>query len=229
MTVLRWGRCRGSRKHTPRACGSCARHHQLAAERGLAPDLALDLARSERLALAAVRHVIVTSNATQHALRKLESSPTGVRRGARNDAAPLARRVRGETLKILCVATLIPRKGHDLLVNALAALRPLRWHLTCIGSLTATRNGRKLRAQLQRLDSKAGDVRRRVAPLNSVGSMATRPVRTATHFEAMAWSSRRRWRRTAVISTRVGAIADLVGTAAGLLVAPGDGDCCRRH
>jgi hypothetical protein len=43
-------------------------HHPLAAESGLAPYEALDLARSERLALQAMRLVLVTSQATQRAL-----------------------------------------------------------------------------------------------------------------------------------------------------------------
>ncbi len=128
-------------------------HHQLAAERGLAPLVALELARSERLALAAVRQVIVTSDATRHALRELGVEPSQVSVvEPGTDAAPLARRTRGATLQLLCVATLIPRKGHDLLFSALAALKLLRWQLTCVGSLardpqTVTR----LRAQLQRL------------------------------------------------------------------------------
>jgi glycosyltransferase involved in cell wall biosynthesis len=204
-------------------------HHQLAAERGLAPDLALDLARSERLALAAVRHVIVTSNATQHALRKLGVEPprvSVVEPGT--DAAPLARRVRGETLKILCVATLIPRKGHDLLVNALAALRPLRWHLTCIGSLTRDpETVAQLRAQLQRLDLEervtfAGEMS--AAELSRVYGDTDLFV-LPTHFEGYGMVVAEALAHgLPVISTRVGAIADLVGTAAGLLVAPGDGD-----
>ena len=37
---------------------------------------------------------------------------------------------------MLCVATLTPRKGHELLFEALASLRVPRWRLTCVGSLT---------------------------------------------------------------------------------------------
>lgn len=37
-------------------------------------------------------------------------------------------------LRLLCVASLTPRKGHDLLLRALAGLRDYAWHLDCIGS-----------------------------------------------------------------------------------------------
>jgi glycosyltransferase involved in cell wall biosynthesis len=207
-------------------------HHQLAAERGLAPDLALELARSERLALQSVRHVIVTSAATRHALRELGVEPprvSVVEPGT--DAAPLARRVRGETLKLLCVATLIPRKGHDLLFTALAALKPLRWHLTCIGSLTRDpETVARLRTQLQylglteqvtfagemnaaELSQKYGDTDLFVLP---------------THFEGFGMVVAEALAHgLPVVSTRVGAIAELVGVYAGLLVAPGDADLLR--
>lgn len=38
-------------------------------------------------------------------------------------------------LRLLCVASLTPRKGHDLLLRALAGLTAHPWHLDCIGSL----------------------------------------------------------------------------------------------
>lgn len=37
-------------------------------------------------------------------------------------------------LRLLCVASLTPRKGHDLLLRALAGLEEHAWHLDCIGS-----------------------------------------------------------------------------------------------
>ena len=39
-------------------------------------------------------------------------------------------------LSLLCVATLIPRKGHALLIEALAGLQDRDWTLHCVGSTT---------------------------------------------------------------------------------------------
>ncbi len=37
---------------------------------------------------------------------------------------------------MLCVGTVSEGKGHELLIDALAALAHLPWQLTCLGSLT---------------------------------------------------------------------------------------------
>jgi glycosyltransferase involved in cell wall biosynthesis len=47
------------------------------------------------------------------------------------------------------VATLTPRKGHDVLFRALASIRHLPWRLTCAGALDRDRaTAERLRAQL---------------------------------------------------------------------------------
>ena len=202
-------------------------HHPLAAERGLTPDLARQLASSEGLALEAVRHVIVTSDATRLALRdfKVEPSRVSVVEPG-TEAALLARRVRGQTLKLLCVATLIPRKGHDLLFTALAALQPLRWHLTCVGSLTRDPDTvARLRAQLQRLGLEervrlAGEVSAtELDQLYGDSDLFVLP----THFEGYGMVVAEALAHgVPVISTHTGAIAGLVAADAGLVVTPGD-------
>ena len=42
----------------------------------------------------------------------------------------------GEPPRLLCVGTVSPRKGQDLLVRALARLRDTPWYCDCIGSST---------------------------------------------------------------------------------------------
>jgi glycosyltransferase involved in cell wall biosynthesis len=37
--------------------------------------------------------------------------------------------------RLLCVAAVTPGKGHDALLSALAGIRDLTWHLTCVGDL----------------------------------------------------------------------------------------------
>jgi glycosyltransferase involved in cell wall biosynthesis len=112
-------------------------HHPLAFESALAPEVAARLFRSEQAALRCVQHVIVTSTFTQEGLASYGVPPARisvVEPGT--DPAPLARGSDDGACEILCVANLIPRKGHDLLIQALASLRHLPWRLTCVGSTT---------------------------------------------------------------------------------------------
>ncbi|HEX3837406.1 MAG TPA: glycosyltransferase family 4 protein [Steroidobacteraceae bacterium] len=201
-------------------------HHPLAAENGLAPYQALELVRSERVALQAVRHVLVTSHATQRALLAYgvdAGRVSVVQPGV--DAAPLAPRQRGAVLNLLCVATLTPRKGHDLLFEALASLPP-RWHLICIGSLTRSATTvAALRRQLRQLnldrqvvlEGEVDDAT--LAQRYAQADLFVLPTRFEGYgmviAEALAHG-------LPVISTRVGAIPQLVGSQAGLLVDAGD-------
>jgi glycosyltransferase involved in cell wall biosynthesis len=202
-------------------------HHPLAAESGLAPELAVQLAASERVALQAMRHVLVTSRATQRSVQAYGIDPdhiSVVEPGT--DAASLARHPRGEMLSLLCVATLIPRKGHDLLFEALAPLACAHWRLTCVGSLKRSpATVERLRAQLRRLG-----LERRVALVGEVddAALARRyaeadlfvlPTRLEGYGMAVAEALSH---GLPVVSTHTGAIAEMVGTQAGLLVAPGD-------
>ncbi len=119
-------------------------HHPLADESGLDDETARALAASERRALACTRGVVVTSHATA---RRLSDYGVDARRIAvvvpGTATAPASRGTRSTSgadgdvpVELLCVATLVPRKGHDVLFAALARLRHLPWHLTCAGSLT---------------------------------------------------------------------------------------------
>ena len=112
-------------------------HHPLAAETGISPALASALEASERRALAVVRFVVVTSRATARRLADYDVQADRiavVEPGT--DPAPLARgSAQPSTVTLLCVASLTPRKGYELLLNALAAVPARNWQLTCAGSL----------------------------------------------------------------------------------------------
>jgi glycosyltransferase involved in cell wall biosynthesis len=112
-------------------------HHPLAAETGLGADAIAELERSERRALAAVRSVVVTSAATARSLAAYGVSAdrvTVVEPGT--DPAPVAHGGRTPSeVALLCVATLTPRKGHELLFGALSSLAQRNWRLTCAGSV----------------------------------------------------------------------------------------------
>lgn len=110
-------------------------HHPLADEGGLDAAQRLRVEQFEREALAAMRGVITTSPFTARRLAamglagmRIEVVEPGV------EARPLAAADHAVP-QLLCVATLTPRKGHDLLVEALAGVADLDWQCDCIGSL----------------------------------------------------------------------------------------------
>ena len=111
-------------------------HHPLADERGLSLARRHCLLASERAALAAVGRVITTSPWTARRLADFGLQPSRVRT-VEPGVTPLAlARADGEPPRLLCVGTVSPRKGQDLLVRALARLRDTPWHCDCIGSST---------------------------------------------------------------------------------------------
>jgi glycosyltransferase involved in cell wall biosynthesis len=136
---------------------------------------------------------------------------------------------------LLCVATLTPRKGHDLLVGALAALPHRNWRLTCAGGFdrdpaTAARVRAMLSAAgLEGQVSFAGDLD--AAALGVLYDRSDLFV-LPTYYEGYGMAVAEALARgLPVISTATGAIEDLVkgaGTAeagegpAGIIVAPGD-------
>ena len=121
-------------------------HHPLSEETGISAAQKSFLLTQEQRALAACAHIVVTSSTTASTLisdydvtrHRLTVVEPGV------DPAPLALGSCDDTLNLLCVATLTPRKGHELLLNALAPLRDYSWRMSCVGDLerdmaTATR------------------------------------------------------------------------------------------
>jgi glycosyltransferase involved in cell wall biosynthesis len=202
-------------------------HHPLALETGLTPPEAQAFADLERLLLPRAARVIVTSPGTRRDLAAydVEAARIGVVCPG-TDPAPLARRGPGPGLALLCVASLTPRKGHLVLLEALGELTDLEWHLTCVGS--AERDpacAQSILAALDRLGlhGRATLVGERaeadVAPFYDRADVF---VLASYHegygmvlTEALA-------RGLPVVSTTAGAIPDTVPPGAGLLVPPGD-------
>lgn len=218
-----------ARQHAQRLCWVALVHHPLALETGLTPTQQRQLADSERRALACARAVVVTSPSTARALAHdgvpmarihtvepgTDSAPRATGGGAGADA-----------LSLLCVATLTPRKGHAVLVEALAGLRDRRWQLHCAGS--ASRDPAEA-ARVLALADQAG-LRERIhwhgevdAPtLEALYAQADLFVLPSLHegygmalAEALA-------RGLPVVSCAAGAIVDTVPADAGVLVPPGD-------
>ncbi|VWX55680.1 D-inositol 3-phosphate glycosyltransferase [Burkholderiales bacterium 8X] len=216
-------------RHAERLCLVALVHHPLALETGLEADSRSRLFESERRALALAAGVLVTSPFTARGLGEFGVEPARivvVEPGT--DAAPLAvgREAQGAPLELLCVATITPRKGHRLLVEALGGLADRSWMLRCAGSLAMDPSCvAELRAfiaskGLQDRVLLLGEQRDR--GLDDLYRQADLFVLNSFHegygmalAEALA-------RGLPIVSTTAGAIADTVPSAAGLLVPPGD-------
>lgn len=203
-------------------------HHPLALEWGLSAERADALRRSERAALAAVRDVVVTSPATAKLVAADYGVPTERITVARpgNDPALRSRGSLDGAPHLLSVGAVVPRKGFDVLVAALATLAGLPWRLTIAGDLTRDPN-EAARLQAGISEHKLSD---RIAVLGAISSGRLAALYDeadvfvlASHFEGygMAYSEALS-RGLPVIGTTAGAIPDTVPQAAGLLVAPGD-------
>ena len=111
-------------------------HLPLGDEAGLDPALAADLDSRERATLHAVGAVVATSPwAARRLVEHHDLDPRRVHVVAPGtDRAPLASGTDGRS-GLLCVASVTPHKGQDLLVTALARLADLPWTCVCVGPL----------------------------------------------------------------------------------------------
>src|SRR5262249_7252891 len=110
-------------------------HHPLALETGLSAAQSERLAISERAALASTRSVVATSRWTADLLVERFGVPSGrmvvVEPGT--DRRPPSAAGASGPLRLISVGAIVPRKGFDILVEALAPLINLPWHLVIVG------------------------------------------------------------------------------------------------
>jgi glycosyltransferase involved in cell wall biosynthesis len=203
-------------------------HHPLAEETGLSRAEAERAARLETAMLPRFRGVLCPSQRTAVAVSRYGISPDRIGVVPPGTAKPTAylRPRRGPTRSLLCVASLVPRKGHRVLVEALARLRHLEWTLQCVGSLD--RDPATTRAVLQAI-SAAGLGRRIALSGEWPPATLTHAYRKADVFvlpsfhegygmayaEAMAHG-------LPIVATTAGAIPETVPREAGLFVPPGN-------
>jgi glycosyltransferase involved in cell wall biosynthesis len=202
-------------------------HHPLCLETGLDPETSDRLRASERRALDACRRVIATSPLTAATL----AADFGVPRGRLTVALPgtdpaAVATGTGDPPQLLCVGTLTPRKGHRLLLEALAASRDLPWRLVLAGSADRDRaTAAEVRAAIAGLGladrvTVAGELDS--SALDAAYAAADLLVSASLHEGYGMALAEGLARGLPVVAASGGAVADTVPPDAGLLVPPGD-------
>ncbi|MCB9946695.1 MAG: glycosyltransferase family 4 protein [Rhodospirillaceae bacterium] len=217
-----------ARRHARRLVLVALVHHPLALETGLDAASQAALAACEREALAQATRVIATSPLTARLLAgdyavprdRLGVVPPGT------DPAPPAGGSGSGSPMLLCVGTLTPRKGHRVLVEALAQIRHLPWRLACAGSLERDpATAAAVAAQVRDLGlndriallGEADDAR-----LHTLYDQADIFV-LASHFEGFGMVFTEAIARgLPIVATAGGATGLTVPAEAGMLVPPGD-------
>ncbi len=203
-------------------------HHPLADELGIADTLAERLFVTERRAMGLAKHLIVTRPFTARRLINAYGVDPAVldviEPGLDKPSARPQQRL--GTPRLLCVASLIPRKGHAVLINALAQLTDLDWRCDCIGATQrdseCTHN---VRAAIVRhgLDGRVHLLGARPSENLAAAYRRASLFVLPSYFEgygmvvteALAYG-------LPVITTTGGALAETLPPGAGIAVAPGD-------
>ena len=127
-------------------------HHPLALETGMPPEQAATLARTEAANLAHAAHVMVPSPHTAAVLQRDYGVPADRLTVARPGIDRPATAPNPVTPPlILSVGLLAPRKGHDVLLRALAAIADRNWQAVIVGRDHDGRTGTELVALAQTL------------------------------------------------------------------------------
>jgi glycosyltransferase involved in cell wall biosynthesis len=199
-------------------------HHPLALESGITAETTAALAASERAALASVRHVVTTSPATRRALiadyavtpEQVTVALPGI------EAVAVSPRPRRDAVTLLSVGAVVPRKGYDVLIDALATTADLDWRLVIAGD--RTRDPATADAVAARIA--ASGLGARVSLRGAVGDDEL--ARLYAEADVFVLASRHEGYGMAfaeainhglpVVGTRAGAIPETVPEGAGILV-----------
>lgn len=206
-------------------------HHPLGLEPGLAPAVAERLIQSERDALARAAHVVVTSAATKRTLTTDFAVPAErvtVAEPGLDRAEPCAafqsgaEAANGRVPTILTVASLTPRKGHDVLIEALGRLGDRDWRARFVGPTDRDKaHGARIAARID--EAELGDRIEIVGPADARALEAeyrgadvfALPSRYEGYGMVFAEAM---MRALPVVACRAGAVPDVVPQDAGTLV-----------
>jgi glycosyltransferase involved in cell wall biosynthesis len=203
-------------------------HQPLALDPALDPAQAEIFRQTERAALAAAARVVVTSEATAQIVMtdyNVQSQRISVVRPG-NDTVPPASGSNDGVVRLLSIGSVLPVKGYDLLIAAVATLADMPWRLTIAGD--RTRNPAAA-AQLD-ADIAAHGLGDRVAVLGAVPPeriielfLASDVFVLASRFEGYGMALGEAIAHgIPVVSTMAGAIPQTVPAGTGLLVPPDD-------
>lgn len=211
-------------------------HHPLGFETGLSDAMSRALIDSERAALACADHIVVSSDTTRDALvehfgvaaaRITIAEPGTLPVASRRSISPTQPASRAATtVRILAIGSIVPRKGFDILIEALAGLRDLDWHLRLVGSPDRS----PATAQALRMQIAASGLADRV---DLVGELIDEPLAeeyaaadllvSSSHYEGYGMVlSEAMAHGLPIVTTTGGAAARTVPDAAALKVPSGD-------
>ena len=204
-------------------------HHPLALETGVSPDQAAALRESERAALACTHGVVANSTATARALvadygvppERITIAPPGTDR-----APPMRRKGTSTLVALLAVGAVVPRKGYDVLIAALAQLLDLPWRLSIAGDCSRDpAHAEQVRGEI---------VRHRLEPRVTIEDAVPAARLSALYASSDLFVLASRYEGFGmayaeaiahglpVIGTTAGAIPDTVPASAGVLIPPDD-------
>ncbi|WP_299968878.1 glycosyltransferase family 4 protein [uncultured Roseobacter sp.] len=204
-------------------------HHPLGYETGLPPARAAHLVAVERANLARAAHVVVPSPHTAAVLtsdfdiaaERITIARPGIHPPVARQGPP------ADPPEILCVGQLVPRKGQDVLLAALAQLVDLPWHARLVGGTADTAYAERLRAQVGALGLGARVSFTGAVPPEALAAHYAQASLFAlpTHYEGygMVFAEALSY-GLPIVTCRAGAVPDTVPEDAGHLVPPGDAD-----